>query len=73
MTTYIIFEMQTDAEGNTSFVPPAQFANEVDAWSTFYLTISYAIKSSVFSHTVMLCTNDGRVLDCKNYVHGGAA
>lgn len=72
MTTYIIFEMQTDAEGVTIFVPPAQFTSEVDAWSAFYLTISYAIKSAVFSHTVMLCTNDGRVLDSKNYVHGAA-
>lgn len=71
MTTYVIFEMQTDAEGNVLFVTPVQFTSEVDAWSAFFLTISYAIKSTVPSHTVMLCTNDGRVLDSRNYVHGG--
>ena len=73
MTTYIIFEMQTDAEGNTIFVPPVTKDTEDDAWSAFYLTLSYAIKSPVFSHTVMLCTNDGRVLDTRNYVHGGVS
>lgn len=73
MTTYVIFEMQTDAEGHVLFVTPVQKATEEDAWSAYYLTLSYAIKSTVFSHTVMLCTNDGRVLDAKNYVHGGAA
>ena len=71
MTTYVIFEMQTDAQGNVVFVTPAQFDNETDAWSAFFLTLSYAIKSTIFSHTVMLCTNDGRVLDTRNYVHGG--
>lgn len=73
MTTYIIFEIQTDAEGSVLFVPPAQFESETEAWSAFYLTLSYAIKSAVFSHTVMLCANDGRVLDSRNYLHGGAA
>lgn len=70
MTTYIIFEIQTDAEGVASFVPPVTKTTEDDAWSAFYLTLSYAIKSTIFSHTVMLCTNDGRVLDTRNYVHG---
>ena len=70
MTTYVIFEMQTDAEGHVLFVTPVQLTSEVDAWSAFFLTLSYAIKSNVPSHTVMLCTNDGRILDSRNYVHG---
>lgn len=72
MTTYVIYEMQTGADGVVLFVPPVQFTSETEAWSAFYLTLSYAIKSTVFSHTVMLCTNDGRVLDSKNYVHGAS-
>ena len=72
MTKYIIFEMQTDKDGNVAFLPPVQKATENEAWSAFYLTIASAIMSNVFSHTVMLCTNDGQVLDTRNYVHGGA-
>lgn len=72
MTKYIIFEMQTDKNGNVAFVPPEQKESEPEAWSAFYLKLSSAILSSVFSHTIMLCTNDGQVLDTRNYVHGGA-
>lgn len=69
MIKFIIFEMQTDKNGNVAFVPPVQKETEAEAWSAFYLTLSSAIVSTVFSHTVMLCTADGQVLDSKNYVH----
>lgn len=69
MTKYIIFEMQTDKNGNVAFTPTVQKETEAEAWSAFYQMLSYAILSNVFSHTIMLCTNDGQVLDTRNYVH----
>ena len=70
MINYVIFEMQTDADGNTAFVPPVLKPDEADAWSAYYLTLSDAVKSSVYCHTVMLCTTDGRTIDSKCYMHG---
>lgn len=69
MIKWFIQEIQTDKGGNTAFVNPVLKDTEEDAWSKYYLTLSYAIKSAVYCHTVMLCTTDGRVLDSKNYVH----
>ena len=69
MIKYFIQEIQTDKDGNASFLPPALKETENEAWSAYYSTLSFAIMSTVFSHTVMLCTTDGRTLDSKNYVH----
>lgn len=69
MIKWFILEIQTDADGNAAFLPPVLKETENAAWSAYYSTLSFAIMSSVFSHTVMLCTTDGRVLDSKNYVH----
>ena len=69
MINYVIFEMQTDKDGKTALVPPEFICDETEAWSAFFYAVSFAIKSKVYCHTVMLCTTDGRVLDSRNYVH----
>ena len=69
MIKWFIQEIQTDREGNAAFLQPVLKESETEAWSAYYSTLSFAIISAVFSHTVMLCTTDGRVLDSKNYVH----
>ena len=73
MISFVIIEMQTDEAGATAFTPPVCESDEAEAWSKYYITLSYAIRSSVYSHTVMLLTTDGRLVDSKNYVHLGAA
>lgn len=70
MIPYVIYEMQTDRDGKTSHITPVDFTDEKKAWSAYYLTLSYAIKSAVYMHTVMLCTADGRMIDSKCYMHG---
>ena len=70
MISWVIFEMQTDRDGNTAFVSPVNEKDEAEAWSKYYLTLSYAVKSLVYCHTVMICTTDGRTLESKCYMHG---
>lgn len=68
-TTYIIFEIQTDASGKVAFLPAVTKNTEEEAWSAYYQKLSYAVCSSVPIHNVMLCTNLGRVIDTKCYTH----
>ena len=70
MISWVIIEMQTDRDGNTAFVKPVNEKDEAEAWSKYYLTLSYAVKSSVYCHTVMICTTDGRTHDSQCYMHG---
>lgn len=66
---YTIYEIQTDADGNVAHLPPVDKQSENEAWAAYYLTLSYAVNSTVFLHTVMLCTNDGRKIDEQHYYH----
>lgn len=68
---YIINEMQTNAEGQTAFVPPAQEDDRNQAESVYYTRLAAAAISSVPIHTVTLETNEGFQLDRKCYMHGG--
>lgn len=56
---YIIQEIQTNAEGITAFVPPAQTDDRNEADSIFYARASAAAISNVTIHTVTLETNEG--------------
>lgn len=68
-TIYIIYETQTDADGNVAHLPPVDKPDLDEAWSAYYLTLSYAVRSIVAIHTVMLCDNCGRVIDVKSFSH----
>lgn len=69
MIPYVIFEMQTDREGNTAHLPPVDKTDENAAYAEYYLKLSYAYNSDVYMHTVMLCTADGRRIDGKCIMH----
>jgi len=75
MLGYVIYEMQTDAEGETAHLPPINETDENEALAVFCEKKAAAIRSSVYMHTVMLCTTDGRIKDstCQMHnVNGGA-
>lgn len=67
---YTVFEMQTDEEGKTAHLPPVDCNEENEAWSAFYSKLSFAAVSSVYIHTVMLCTIDGRLVESRSFMHG---
>ena len=70
MNTWIIFEIQTDRDGVVSHLPPVNKAEENEAWSAYYSKLSFAAVSSVYIHTVMLCTVDGKLIQSRSFMHG---
>lgn len=66
---YIIFEIQSDGEGNVSTLPPVIKQTENEAWGEFYLKLAYAATSTVVIHTVMLASVDGRLIQSKTFLH----
>ena len=58
MANFIIQEIQTN-ENNVTALLPAEIS---DAASLFYQKCGYAVISSVFSHTVVVYTDEGRVV-----------
>lgn len=72
MIPFIIFEIQTDINNTVANLPPVVKENENEAWSEYYYKLSFAAKSSVYIHTVMLCTIDGRLIQGKSFMHGEA-
>lgn len=71
---YIIQELQTNAEGVTAFVPPAQTDNRNDADSIFFARASAAAVSTVPVHTVTLESSEGfQIRPPICYKHGEAA
>lgn len=70
MIPFIVFEIQTDESNNVATLPPVVREDENEAWSEYYGKLSYAAKSPVYIHTVMLCTIDGRQIQAKSFMHG---
>lgn len=70
MIPFTIFEIQTDASGNVAHLPPVNRTDENEALSEYYLKLAYAAKSTVYIHTVMLCTIDGRLIQSRSFMHG---
>lgn len=58
---YIVLEMQTTA-GQTAIVPPATFANAVQAEADFLSKCAYARLSGLDAHSVTLLDEEGKVL-----------
>ena len=63
---YIVTEIQS---GDTIGILDYTYDNRVDADSQFYTLCSYAVKSAVLTHTVMMYTDEGFVLDMKCFKH----
>lgn len=56
---YIIQEIQTDAQGNISFVAPVTKATQAEAESEYYIKLGYAAISQVAVHAVIMYTDEG--------------
>lgn len=69
MERYVIYELQMSEDGTVAHLQPINKETDTDAWAEYYMKLSYAIRSNVFVHTVMLCTATGRLLDSKSYLH----
>lgn len=72
MRTWIIYELQTDKEGNTALFPGIVKTTENEAVSEFLIKSGYAAISTAYIHTVYLVTNDGVLVDKKTFMHGEA-
>ena len=70
MNTWIIFEIQTDRDGKVAHLPPVNKADENEAWGAYYSKLASAAISSVYIHTVMLCTVDGKLIQSRSFMHG---
>ncbi len=65
MNKYIVIEMQNGTIGGNTWVYDDRASAEVKE----YQVLSEVVKSPVETHTVMLVTDEGFVLDCKCYKH----
>lgn len=69
MERCVIYELQMSEDGTVARLSPINKETDADAWAEYYMKLSYAIRSNVFVHTVMLCTATGRLLDSKSYMN----
>ena len=65
MSKYVVLEMQDGIVGNNAWT----YGAREDAEVKFYQVLSEVVKSPVATHTVMLMTDEGFVLDAKCYKH----
>ena len=64
----ILIEMQTNGDA-CAITPAKQYTNEADALQEFYTVCSYAVKSTVEIHTVLLISPDGKIYAEKTFQH----
>lgn len=62
---YIVIEMQNGTIGGNTWAYEDRASAEVKE----YQVLSEVVKSPIATHTVMLVTDEGFVLDCKCYKH----
>lgn len=65
MAKYIVVEMQNGIVGSNAWT----YDTRADAEVKEYQVLSEVVKSPVETHTVMLMTDEGFVLDTKCYKH----
>lgn len=65
MAKYIVVEMQNGIVGTNAWT----YDTRADAEVKEYQVLSEVVKSPVATHTVMLMTDEGFVLDVKCYKH----
>ena len=66
---YIVQEIQTDAEGNITFVPPVVKNTGREAESEYYIKLGYAAISEVPIHSVIMYNQDGTPIMYGSYNH----
>lgn len=65
MAKYVVIEMQNGIVGEHCWT----YDDKADAEVKMYEVLQYVPKSPVATHTVMLMTDEGFVLECKCYKH----
>ena len=65
---YIILEMQTTGT-QTALVPPATYADKLQADSAYYQRLAAAAISAVPIHTITMLDEHGRVIRSDFYEH----
>ena len=65
MAKYVVIEMQNGIVGTNAWT----YDTREDAEVKLYQVLSEVVKSPVATHTAMLVTDEGFVLDCKCYKH----
>lgn len=66
--TYIVAEIQTNAEGVSS-VQNSSFTSRNEAESKYFDILKYAAISSVPTHAAMIFTEDGRLVESRYWKH----
>lgn len=66
---YIVLEIQTNADGTVTTLPPIIKATREEAESSYHSILSFAALSPLPMHAAVLMTNEGIVLDRKSYTH----
>ena len=65
MGKYVVIEMQNGSIGANYWV----YEERADAEEKLYSVLSEVVKSPIETHTVMLVTDEGFLIDCKCYHH----
>lgn len=69
MERYIIQEIQTDAEGNVSLLPPIVKNTRNEGESEYYIKLGYAAISDVAIHSVIMYNQGGTPILYGGYTH----
>lgn len=69
MGKYIVVEMQNGIVGGNTWAYDDRESAEVK----LYQVLAEVVKSPIETHTVMLVTDEGFVIDCKCYHHAAEA
>ena len=65
MGKFIVTEMQNGVIGSNTWV----YEDRPSAEVKYYQVLSEVVKSEVETHTVILHTDEGFIIDCKCYKH----
>ncbi len=66
---YIVLEIQTNADGTVSPLPPIIKASREEAESDYHRILSFAAVSALPMHSAILMTNEGREILHQAYTH----
>lgn len=68
---YIVIEIQTNA-GTSAIVPPVLFTDRNAAEAQFHTMLAAAAVSAIEIHSVVMLTEDGRIVRTECYRHSAA-
>lgn len=66
---FMVLEIQEAQSGTVATLPPVQNETREQAESAFYMKCAAAAVSSCKTHTIMLFTHEGQLLDRKYWHH----